>query len=124
MAEQAEAAAPAKAAKAAKQPAAQPTTLKPAASSREDNLAYDLRHMAAFDISPLHPKTDFMEYTRDSVQLLVNKIYALPRKQLEEGIVAELPTEEVFRLPRQKPVPKQKPKTRWQQFMEERNMRK
>ncbi|CAK0885730.1 unnamed protein product, partial [Prorocentrum cordatum] len=118
--------------KAAKAPAArgpasaeaEPATLKPAAASREDNLTYDLRHMAAFDISPLHPKVDFLEYTRDSVQLLVNKIYALPRKQLEEGTVAELPHEELFRLPRQKPVPKQKPKTRWQQFMEERNMRK
>jgi len=99
-------------------------TLKPAAASREDNLTYDLRHMAAFDISPLHPTADFLEYTRDSVQLLVNKICALSRKQLEEGTVAELPHEELFRLPRQKPVPKQKPKTRWQEFMEERNMRK
>lgn len=101
-----------------------PRPLKPAAASREDNLLYDLKHMAAFDISPLDPKIDFLAYTRDSVQLLVNRIFALPRKDTEVGPSAILPTEETFRLPRQKPIPKEKPKTRWQKFMEERNMKK
>merc|ERR1711920_597541 len=68
--------------------------------------------------------SDFMSYTRDSVQLLVNKIFALPRKDLDVGSTVELPKSEVFRLPRSKPVPKDKSKTRWQKFMEERNMKK
>lgn len=98
--------------------------LLPAAASREDNLTYDLHHMTAFDISPLHPKGDFLAYTRDSVQLLVNKIFMLPRKDLDVGSAVTLPLDELFRLPRQKPVPKAKPLTRWQKFMEERNMKK
>mmetsp|Transcript_17403 Transcript_17403/g.32811 ORF Transcript_17403/g.32811 Transcript_17403/m.32811 type:complete len:370 (+) Transcript_17403:76-1185(+) len=97
---------------------------KSAVPAREDNLTYDLAHLAAFDIAPLHPKADLLAQTRDNVQLLVNKIFSLPRKDTDEGAVIELPTDEVFRLPRQRPVPKVKAKTRWEKFMEERNMRK
>uniref|UniRef100_A0A7S3RLK7 Ribosome biogenesis regulatory protein n=1 Tax=Strombidinopsis acuminata TaxID=141414 RepID=A0A7S3RLK7_9SPIT len=80
--------------------------------------------MAAYDISPLSTKVDFMAYTRDSVQLLVNKMFTLNKVRIEEGMALELPKEEVFRLPRQRPVPKDKPKTRFQKFMEEKNMQK
>lgn len=97
---------------------------KSAVPEREDNLTYDLAHLAAFDIAPLHPKADLLAQTRDNVQLLVNKIFALPRKETDEGATVELPTEEIFRLPRQRPVPKMKAKTRWEKFMEERNMKK
>lgn len=97
---------------------------KPATASREDNLTYDLKHLAAYDIAPLNPKVNFMEYTRDSVQLLVNKLFLLPQVKSEEGVLVTLPEQELFRLPRSKPVPKEKPKTRWQKFMEERNMTK
>eukprot|EP00928_Gymnodinium_smaydae_P090353 TRINITY_DN74174_c0_g1_i1.p1 TRINITY_DN74174_c0_g1~~TRINITY_DN74174_c0_g1_i1.p1 ORF type:complete len:341 (+),score=111.56 TRINITY_DN74174_c0_g1_i1:102-1025(+) len=102
----------------------QAQNLKPATASREDNLTYDLKHMAAFDIAPLNPKTDFLTYTRDSVQLLVNRVFALPQQKTDEGTVAELPAQEVFRLPRTKPIPKPKAKTRWQKFMEEKGMQK
>merc|ERR1719356_1150037 len=51
-------------------------------------------------------------------------MFELPKEKLEVGQAAVLPNDEVFKLPRQKPVPKEKPKTRWQQFMEDRNMRK
>lgn len=97
---------------------------RPATASREDNLIYDLKNMAAYDISPVPNGTDLMAYARDSVQLLVNKIFALPRHKGEEGTLVSLPAEGVFRLPRAKPIPKEKPKTRWQKFMEERNMKK
>lgn len=102
----------------------QTSTVKPATASREDNLMYDLKHMAAFDFSVLHGKLDFVPYTRDTVQLLVNRLFALPRQELDVGNTVELPSNEVFRLPRQKPVPKVKAKTRWQKFMEDRNMNK
>lgn len=98
--------------------------VKPASASREDNLLYELKHLAAFDISPLNPKVDFLSYTRDSVQLLMNKIFALPRQELDVGTAVTLPSDETFKLPRQKPVPKVKAKTRWEKFMEERNMKK
>jgi len=101
--------------------------LKPAAASREDNLTYDLKHMAAYDIAPQPGKAsekELLDYTRDSVQLLVNHMFGLPQNRIEEGMAVQLPSEEVFRLPRQKPVPKAKAPTRWQKFMEDRNMRK
>lgn len=119
---------PAKGARAAssRAPAAKadPVELKPATAAREDNLTYDLKHMAAYDISPLNPKTDLLSYTRDSVQLLLNKMFALPRVEMDVGTAVTLPTNEVFQLPRQKPIPKAKPPTRWQKFMDERNIRK
>jgi len=106
------------------EPPKEPAVMKPATASREDNLVYDLKHMAAFDISPLHASTDMQAYARDSVQLLVNHLFALPREKSDDGVMAVLPTEEMFKIPRQKPVPKQKEKTRWQKFMEDRNMKK
>lgn len=117
-------AAKAKAKKGPKKVEVDPTIFKPATVDREDNLTYDLKHMAAYDIAPLPSKTEFMAHTRDSVQLLVNKFFTLDRDRVEEGTVVILPNDEVFRLPRQKPIPKAKAPTRWQKFMEERNMDK
>lgn len=90
--------------------------------AREDNLTYDLHHMAAYDIAPLPPKSDFLSYTRDSVQLLVNKMFSLPHATVEEGQKAKLPERPLFVLPRSKPIPKEKPQTRWDKFMEDRGM--
>ncbi|CAJ1373142.1 unnamed protein product [Effrenium voratum] len=106
------------------QPNPQEPISRPATASREDNLTYDLKNMAAYDISPLSTGTDLAAYSRDSVQLLVNKLFVLPRNKGDEGTLIALPAEEVFRLPRAKPIPKEKPKTRWDKFMEERNMKK
>jgi len=121
---------PEKAKKARKSEASQaPATLKPATASREDNLTYDLRHMAAYDIAPQPSgsstsEKSALDYARDSVQLLVNQMFGLSKNRIEEGTAVQLPSDDVFRLPRQKPVPKAKPQTRFQKFMEERNMRK
>jgi len=97
---------------------------KSAVPGREDNLMYELKHLAAFDISPLDAKTDIASYTRDSVQFLVNKIFALPRVKVDVGTAVSLPTAEAFRLPRLKPIPKEKAKTRWQKFQETKGMKK
>lgn len=87
-------------------------------------MLYDLKHLAGFDLAPLQPQTDLAVYTRDSVQLLVNKVFNLPREKTDLGPVAVLPDSDVFRLPRQKPIPKEKTRTRWQKFMEDKNMTK
>jgi regulator of ribosome biosynthesis len=97
---------------------------KSAIPAREDNLMYCLAHLAAFDITPLHPKADILAQTRDNVQLLVNKVFGLKREDTDEGPAFVIPPEDGFRLPRQRPVPKVKPKTRWEKFMEERGMKK
>jgi len=106
---------------------AEASAATPAKSShveKEDNLVYCLAHLAAFDITPMHPQADVKAQTRDNVQLLVNKIFAIEREDTDEGPVAVLPLEEGFRLPRQRPIPKVKPETRWAKFMKERNMEK
>mmetsp|Transcript_43087 Transcript_43087/g.99215 ORF Transcript_43087/g.99215 Transcript_43087/m.99215 type:complete len:330 (-) Transcript_43087:93-1082(-) len=100
------------------------TKAKSSVPAREDNLIYDLKHLAAFDIAPLPAETNLLEYSRDSVQLLVNKIFGLKHENSEDGTMVQLPQEEGFKLPRSKPAPKEKPKTRWEKFMEERNMTK
>lgn len=103
---------------------AAPPNLPSVVPDREDNLTYCLAHLAAFDISPLHPKVDLLAQTRDNVQLMVNKVFGLSREDDEEGPTAVIPPEEGFRLPRQRPIPKVKPDTRWQKFMKERRMEK
>jgi len=111
---------------AAAQEATAPTP-KSAKPEKEDNLTYCLAHLAAFDIAPLHPKSDLKTLTRDNVQLLVNKIFALPREDTDEGPTVVMEAEgqgDGFRLPRYRPIPKVKATTRWQRFMQERGMEK
>jgi len=99
-------------------------TPKTAMPEKEDNLTYCLAHLAAFDIAPLHPKADLLKQTRDNVQLLVNKVFGLAREDSDDGPTAVVPPEDGFRLPRQRPIPKVKPETRWEKFMKERKMTK
>ncbi|XP_042317164.1 ribosome biogenesis regulatory protein homolog [Sceloporus undulatus] len=55
---------------------------------------------------------------RDNAQLLVAQLWALPSERAEAGagpVVARLP-EPSTKLPREKPLPKPRPPTRWEQF--------
>lgn len=55
---------------------------------------------------------------RDNTQLLVGQLWALPTERAEGGtgaVLAKLP-EPATRLPREKPLPKARPLTRWEQF--------
>jgi len=78
-----------------------------AAASRRsgaNNLTYDLRHMAAYDIAPQSAtviEAEFLAYSRDSAQMLVNKLFSLSKKRGRERAA-----------------------TRWESFMEERGMKK
>ncbi|XP_012255245.1 ribosome biogenesis regulatory protein homolog [Athalia rosae] len=62
------------------------------------------------------------QLTRDNVQLLINKVWVLPTKRIEEAIVATLPTPK-FVLPRAQRIPKPKPLTKWQQFAKEKGIK-
>lgn len=55
---------------------------------------------------------------RRGVQLLVNRIFALPTKYISaEGVFAILPKDVLTVLPREKPLPKiKKEATKWEQF--------
>lgn len=62
------------------------------------------------------------QLTRDNVQLLINKVWELPTKRVDEAIVAQLPKPK-FILPRAQRLPKPKPLTKWQQFAKEKGIR-
>jgi len=98
--------------------------VKSAFVARDDNLTYDLHHMAAYDIAPLPPADQLFHHTRDSVQLLLNKIYSMPQIKSEEGQKIKVPEAALFVLPRIRPIPVAQPKTRWEKFMEARGMEK
>ena len=49
---------------------------------------------------------------RENVQLLINQIFSLPG----EGIMVELPEIEQIKIPREKPLPKERPPTKWEKF--------
>ncbi|OLL26845.1 putative geranylgeranyl transferase type-2 subunit beta [Neolecta irregularis DAH-3] len=81
-------------------------------------LDYDLGNLAAYDINPLPtPITEAILHStaRDGAQLLINQILSLPITALQNGTYAQLP-EPTTQLPREKPLPKAKPLTRWERF--------
>eukprot|EP00735_Rhodelphis_limneticus_P011498 TRINITY_DN4600_c0_g1::TRINITY_DN4600_c0_g1_i1::g.23225::m.23225 TRINITY_DN4600_c0_g1::TRINITY_DN4600_c0_g1_i1::g.23225 ORF type:complete len:340 (+),score=107.83,sp/Q869Q2/RRS1_DICDI/46.43/1e-52,RRS1/PF04939.7/9.6e-53,RRS1/PF04939.7/4e+03,GRA6/PF05084.8/0.08,Chloroa_b-bind/PF00504.16/5,Chloroa_b-bind/PF00504.16/2.9 TRINITY_DN4600_c0_g1_i1:33-1022(+) len=91
---------------------------------------YDVGNLAVFDSAPINAvelkkNSDayLRELTRDNLQLLVNKLFRLESKDIESGRLAMLPPP-TFVLPRAKPVPKERPLTRWQKFAQERGIKK
>ncbi|KAI5961180.1 RRS1 [Candida pseudojiufengensis] len=98
---------------------------------------YDLGNLATFDPNPLSNEkltskneSEKEQYissiTRDNVQLLINQILSLPVKtttdnqgsstgQTSSMTLIQLP-EPTTPLPREKGIPKDKPKTKWEEF--------
>lgn len=92
---------------------------------KEDNLAYDLRHLAATDITPINPSDDVKEISRENIQLLVSQIFQLPRERTDVGPIIRLDKLEfVEQIPRMMPLPKPKIKSRWDKFAAERGISK
>ncbi|XP_053569127.1 ribosome biogenesis regulatory protein homolog [Bombina bombina] len=90
---------------------------------KELELEFDLGNLLAFDPNPLNTRSYHHEkraeflcsLARDNTQLLINQLWTLPTERVTETIVAKLP-EPTTRLPREKPVPKPRPPTRWEEF--------
>eukprot|EP00457_Paulinella_chromatophora_P010032 gb/GEZN01010118.1/.p1 GENE.gb/GEZN01010118.1/~~gb/GEZN01010118.1/.p1 ORF type:complete len:340 (+),score=77.65 gb/GEZN01010118.1/:81-1100(+) len=99
----------------------QSSKYRPATAEKEDSLVYDLGNLAAFDFAALQTEGEkaLAESTRDNVQLLFNRIFALPTEPLPadfgQGRLATLP-EPTTSLPREKPAPKLKTPTKWEEF--------
>ncbi|KAJ3269163.1 Rhodanese- sulfurtransferase [Terramyces sp. JEL0728] len=53
---------------------------------------------------------------RDGIQILINAIFECPTVSNEDGVFATLPRSMKNQIPRAKPIPKQKPMTRWEKF--------
>lgn len=99
-------------------------------------VTYDLGNLAVFDTNPIDRndvdssnakrEESIRALTRDNVQLLVNQLLSLPIKKTTEHTggtsgqgatmaLLQLP-EPTSELPREKPLPKPKPLTKWQKF--------
>jgi len=96
---------------------------------KEDDLTYDLGHLCAFDPSPLDDTALFADASayllaiaRDNTQLLANRLYGLLATQPNKSVI-KLP-EPTTALPREKPLPKPKPQTRWEKFAAEKGITK
>lgn len=64
-----------------------------------------------------------IEMARDGAQLLFNKIWELPTERKEDAVLAKLPAPTTI-LPREKPVPKPRPETRFEKFAKMKGMTK
>jgi len=97
---------------------------------------YDLRNLASFDINILDTKRirsntdDYLRSTaRDGVQLLINRIWELPREMKDNTVVMKLSsanneTSQYSTLPREKPVPKPRQMTKWEKYAQEKGITK
>jgi regulator of ribosome biosynthesis len=102
--------------------------LRSAIPDKEDNLSYNLRDLAAFDLTAFDAKHDDLhKFSRDNVQLLINRIFQLPLSQeCKTGPMVVLPaaTENAVLLPRAMSLPKPSPRTRWEKFAADRGISK
>ncbi|KAM0754979.1 RRS1-domain-containing protein [Meredithblackwellia eburnea MCA 4105] len=82
----------------------------------------DLGLLAVFDPNPIEQESyrldkeqSLLQHARDGIQLLVNSIWSQPTRIVDDGVVASLPPVTTV-LPREKPLPKPKPMTKWEAF--------
>jgi hypothetical protein len=95
----------------------------------EGQLEFDLGNLAAFDPAPVdaaayaHPQRDAacLAAAAAMAQALVAKLFALPSEPVTGGRLAQLPAP-ATPLPREKPVPKVKALTKWQQFAQKKGI--
>ncbi|XP_060099666.1 ribosome biogenesis regulatory protein homolog [Heteronotia binoei] len=102
-------------------------TLRSVTVHKELDLEFDAGNLLVVDKNPVSralaregkAREDLLRaLARDNTQLLVGQLWALPAERAEGGagpVVVKLP-EPSTRLPREKPLPKPRPLTRWEQF--------
>uniref|UniRef100_G3NEY2 Ribosome biogenesis regulatory protein n=1 Tax=Gasterosteus aculeatus aculeatus TaxID=481459 RepID=G3NEY2_GASAC len=97
--------------------------LKSISVHKELDLEFDIGNLLAIDKNRIESrdfreqkKEDFLRsLARDNTQLLVNEIWKQPSERVDEAIVTKLP-EPVTALPREKPPPKPRAPTKWEEF--------
>ena len=92
------------------------------ASQVDSVISVDLGHLMAFDPRPIdaiefkkNPDTFIEEACLLSTQLIVNKLFKLPTERVEDTMVVKLP-KAIITIPREKPLPKKKPPTKWEAY--------
>lgn len=100
---------------------------KTPAIEREVDVDIDEGTLLISDYNVLNLKTNknlettLEKRTRDNTQLLINNIWSLTTKCIDDIIVAELPKPK-YVLPRSRKLPKPKALTKWQQFAKEKGI--
>ncbi|POW16859.1 hypothetical protein PSTT_01068 [Puccinia striiformis] len=98
---------------------------------REIPIDLDVGLLAAFDPNPIDGpeynsagREEYLkESARDSIQVLVNKLFGLTTTLTDEGVVANLPGHgPTTQLPRAKRLPKPKPLTKWEKFAKDKGI--
>ncbi|KAI0214871.1 Ribosome biogenesis regulatory protein [Lamellibrachia satsuma] len=70
-----------------------------------------------------HQDTYLKDLARGNAQLLINKLWELPVQRVQDVLTAQLPAGKT-RLPREKPIPKPKQATKWQQYANTKGIQK
>jgi len=90
----------------------------------------DLGNLLLEDFDPLDAEqykssgdTYLKNVARNNAQFLVNKLWELPTKRVEDVIVAVLPKPTTI-LPREKEIPKIRPTTKWQEYAKMKGIQK
>lgn len=106
--------------------------LQSIAVPNDDQLEYDLGNLMVTSTSTLDEALtrdpnkidDYLcSLARDSVQALLNRVWELPSERIDSDIYVTLP-KPTTRLPREKPVPKARPPTRWEKYASEKGLQK
>ena len=92
-------------------------------------LEYDLGNLTAFDPAPVEAslylgeggEDALLETARAITQSLAAQLFGLPSESVQGGRLAHLPTPTTL-LPREKPIPRPKPLTKWQKFAQEKGI--
>ncbi|KAK9451049.1 Rrs1 ribosome biogenesis and nuclear export protein [Limtongia smithiae] len=120
---------------------ADPVGSRPVTVERDIPVTYDIGNLAIFDPNILSLPSNgddsakellLKSLARDSAQLLINQILALPvvaaggarstaTAAADAGVYVQLP-DPVTHLPREKPVPVPKPPTKWEKFAKQKGI--
>ncbi|WVW81170.1 hypothetical protein I302_103161 [Kwoniella bestiolae CBS 10118] len=95
---------------------------------RPNPIITDAGLLAAFDNTPVDAdeygsnlNPHLLALTLTSTQALISSLFALPTKSTSSGPITLLPTPATL-LPREKPLPKPKPLTKWERFAKEKGI--
>lgn len=96
----------------------------------ESVVSVDIGHLMAFDPRPIdstelkkNKETFLLNLCTQGTQLIVNNLFKLPTERVEDTIIAKLP-KALTVLPREKPLPKPKPLTKWEQYAKLKGIKK
>lgn len=94
------------------------------------SVSVDIGNLFAFDPRPVdttelrkNKEAYLKKLCQQSTQLIVNQLFELPQERVENVIVAKLPKGTTI-LPREKPLPKPDPMTKWEKYAKMKGIQK